>query len=73
MHPNDGDQPATKTVRGTGANMLAAAMIGLGQVLEPERTEITIEQEGDQPLDDDPLASLDFSGLPAIDGAAPLR
>ncbi len=73
MHQEDSDQAPARTVRGTGGSMLAAAMLGLGQVLEPERTEVTIEQEGDQPLDDDPLASLDFAGLPPIDGEAPTR
>ena len=46
--------------------MLAAAMLGLGEVLEPQKTSVEIEQvaEDDQP-DDLPFA-IDFGDLPSL-------
>lgn len=69
LEPRGSDEP-TDTIRrrlGPGATVLAAAMAGLAQVLEPEKVTVTIEQPGDQPLDDDPLADVTFGGLPPLD------
>lgn len=45
--------------------MLAAAMLGVGEVLEPHKTKVVIEQQNDDPLDDG--LGLDFGDLPALD------
>ena len=48
-----------------GGSLLAAAMLGLGEVLEPEKTKVIIEQESDDPFKDADL-DLTFDGLPSL-------
>ena len=57
--------PPPRARAGTGATVLAAAMLAVGEILEPEKTEVTMEQVADADLDD-PLAGLDFGDLPPI-------
>lgn len=53
--------------RGGGAQggFLAAAMLAVGEILEPEKTVVEIEQTNDDPLDDPPF-ELDFGDLPPL-------
>jgi hypothetical protein len=50
-----------------GNSALAAAMLGLGQVLEPEKTKVEIEQANDDPFDPDAELDLDFGDLPPLE------
>lgn len=63
------DQPPYRTpppVRKTGqGSILAAAMLAMGEILEPEKTKVVIEQADDDPLDDLPF-TLDFGDLPPL-------
>jgi hypothetical protein len=51
--------------RSTGSSVLAAAMLGMGQVLEPEKTQVQIEIEAPGDPDDQPF-DLDFGALPPL-------
>lgn len=57
----------SKTVK-SGRSVLAAAMIGLGQVLEPEKfdEDMHIEASADDDQDD-PLKNISFGTLPPLD------
>jgi hypothetical protein len=46
-------------------SILAAAMLAVGDILEPEKTVIEIEQANDDPVDDPPF-ELDFGDLPPL-------
>ena len=52
------------------AGVVAAAMLGLGEVLEPEKTNVEIVQVDDQPLEPPPI-KLDFSDVPKYDREPP--
>jgi hypothetical protein len=61
-------EPAAAPKRSKGGaqgGVLAAAMLALGEILEPEKTIIEIEQESDDPIDDPPF-TLDFGDLPPL-------
>lgn len=64
--------PPAPTIReragGTAAGIVVAAMLGVGEVLEPEKTSAPIEIVGEAPQDE-PIIDLDleFDGLPSID------
>ena len=46
-------------------SILGAAMLGLGEIIEPEKTKVEIQQEDDRPLDDAPF-ELEFGELPPL-------
>ena len=64
--------PPPPTIReragGTAAGVVVAAMLGIGEVLEPEKTSADIEIVGEAPQDE-PILDLDltFGSLPPID------
>lgn len=64
--------PPPPTIReragGTAAGIVVAAMIGIGEVLEPEKTNPDIEIVGESP-EDEPILDLDltFGGLPPLE------
>jgi len=61
----------TPTRRSSGASgVVAAAMLGLGEILEPEKTKVEIVQVDDQPLEP-PAIKLDFSDVPTDDREPP--
>lgn len=45
---------------------LGAAMLAVGEILEPEKTAVEIVQTNDDPIDDPPF-DLDFGDLPPLD------
>ncbi|MBN39727.1 MAG: hypothetical protein CL457_03575 [Acidimicrobiaceae bacterium] len=55
----------TKKPKGSGAVVLGAAMIALGDILEPEKTTVEIVQENDDPESDLPF-DLNFGDLPPL-------
>jgi hypothetical protein len=67
--PHDGIErdasPAATRSRVRGS-LVAAAMLGLGQVIEPEKTKVVIEQTNDDPFGDADL-ELSFDRLPSVD------
>lgn len=59
--------PAPKRSKGGGsATVLGAAMIAVGEIIEPEKTNVEIVQTDDEPLDEPPF-NLDFGSLPPLD------
>ncbi len=54
-----------KKSKGTGAVVLGAAMIAIGEILEPEKTTVEIVQTNDDPEPDLPF-DLDFGDLPPL-------
>ena len=61
-------EPNRSRVRGS---LVAAAMLGLGQVIEPEKTKVVIEQTNDDPFGDDADLDLSFDRLPPVDDPEP--
>ena len=51
----------------TRGSLVAAAMLGLGQVIEPEKTKVVIEQTDDDPFGGDTDLELTFDRLPPVD------
>lgn len=65
--PDDEVPPVRRPGRSSGGQVLGAAMLGLGQVIEPDKARVDIEVEAPtDPLDDDPLAGVDFGDLPEL-------
>lgn len=62
------DLPArSKARRSVAGAALAASMLGVGEIIEPEKTSVDIEQVADAPDDlDDGLLNLDFGDLPPL-------
>lgn len=60
--------PAPNRSRARGS-LVAAAMLGLGQVIEPEKTKVVIEQTDDDPFGGDTDLELTFDRLPPVDDA----
>ncbi|MFN3216422.1 MAG: hypothetical protein ACE367_08015 [Acidimicrobiales bacterium] len=58
--------PPSRRRGGGGAGLLGAAMLAVGEVLEPEKTRVEIVQTDDEPLDDLPFG-IDFGDLPPLD------
>ena len=54
-----------KKPKGAGAVVLGAAMIAVGEILEPEKTTVEIVQMNDDPEPDLPF-DLDFGDLPPL-------
>lgn len=61
-------EPNRSRVRGS---LVAAAMLGLGQVIEPEKTKVVIEQTNDDPFGDDADLDLSFDRLPPVEDPDP--
>ncbi|MDH3704924.1 MAG: hypothetical protein OES57_02590 [Acidimicrobiia bacterium] len=58
--------PPPKPRAGPGASVIAAAMLGLGEVLEPEKTKVDIEEVAEADDQDDLLIDLHFGDLPPL-------
>ncbi|WP_420433789.1 hypothetical protein [Candidatus Poriferisocius sp.] len=62
-------QPADGIVRkvtgSAGGSALGAAMVALGEILEPEKTRVEVQQEDDEPEPDMPF-TIDFGDLPPL-------
>jgi len=61
------DPPAVARKRkaGGGINVIGAAMLAIGDIIEPEKT-VEIVQTNDDPIDDLPF-TIDFGDLPPLD------
>lgn len=57
---------AVRAGRGPGATVLGAAMLAVGDILEPEKSTVEIVQTNDDPEPDLPF-DLDFGDLPPLD------
>jgi len=58
---------SSRTTRGAVAGSLAAAMLAIGDIVEPQRVEVGIESvANDDGCDDSLLGQLDFGGLPPL-------
>jgi len=64
--PADFQQIDSKKPKGAGAVVLGAAMIAMGEILEPEKTTVEIVQTNDDPEPDMPF-DLDFGDLPPLE------
>ena len=65
----DGPLPATTRIvksKGGSVAVLSAAMLAVGEILEPEKANVEIEQQADDTGDDLGL-DLSFGDLPPID------
>ncbi|MDH3753732.1 MAG: hypothetical protein OEU32_07650 [Acidimicrobiia bacterium] len=62
-----GADPAVATPKkGGSTTVLGAAMLALGEILEPDKTDVVIEQQNDDDNGDDLPFDLDFGGLPPL-------
>ena len=71
--PEDDEEAEPANVRdpkkpkgGGGATILGAAMLAVGDIFEPEKTDVEIVQTNDDPIDDLPF-NIDFGDLPPLD------
>ncbi len=60
----DGSDPPPPR-RGGQGSVLGAAMLAVGDIIEPEKTKVEIQQENDDPEPDLPV-TLDFGDLPPL-------
>ncbi len=58
--------PTTKSNSGFAGAVVAAALMGLGEALEPDRTSVDIEEVGEAPDGADLLHDLYFGDLPPL-------
>lgn len=63
---DDATPPPRRPAKSGGGQVLGAAMLGLGQVIEPEKASVNIEIEAPSDPDDDRLPDLDFGDLPDL-------
>ncbi|WP_420639237.1 hypothetical protein [Candidatus Poriferisocius sp.] len=66
--PRDYQPPEGIMRKATGTSAgsaLGAAMVALGEILEPEKTRVEIQQEDDEPEPDLPF-TIDFGDLPPL-------
>ena len=67
---DDATEPVESTARrrsrGASVNVLGAAMLAVGEILEPEKTTVEIVQTDDDPEPDLPF-TLDYGSLPPLD------
>ncbi|MGI9621490.1 MAG: hypothetical protein ACR2PK_01540 [Acidimicrobiales bacterium] len=65
---DDAAAPATKKKAGGAVNVLGAAMLAIGDILEPEKTDVEIVQadDDDDRIDDLPF-KIDFGDLPPLE------
>ena len=54
-----------KAAGSAGGSAIGAAMVALGEILEPEKTRVEIQQEDDEPEPDLPF-TIDFGDLPPL-------
>ena len=54
-----------KRAGGVRGGVVGAAMLAVGEIIEPHKAEVSIEQQADVDTDD-PLAGLDFGSLPPL-------
>lgn len=54
-----------KVASSAGGSAIGAAMVALGEILEPEKTRVEIQQEDDEPEPDMPF-TIDFGDLPPL-------
>ena len=54
-----------KKAKGGGATILGAAMLAVGDIFEPEKTDVEIVQTNDDAIDDLPF-NIDFGDLPPL-------
>lgn len=59
-------QRAKRAARGSGSVVLGAAMLAVGDILEPEKSSVEIVQTNDDPEPDFP-PGIDFGSLPPLD------
>lgn len=62
---DDSDAPIPVRKKSTATSIAFAAMLGFGKVFQPEKTEVTIEQHNDDPIDK-PDFEIDFGNLPPL-------
>lgn len=63
----DEDLPTPRVPRkGGSGSVLAAAMLAVGEIIEPERTTVEVEQEAGDPDDALDGIRLDFGDLPPL-------
>jgi hypothetical protein len=60
---SDDEAQRTRPASRARGSVVGAAMLGLGQVIEPEKTKVVIEQASDDPFRDTDL-DLDFDRVP---------
>jgi hypothetical protein len=68
--PSDDDEPPPRSRPRTGgapAQIAYAAMLGIAEVISPEKTRVEIEQTDDRPDGDDGDLGLSFGDLPPLD------
>ncbi|MXW41682.1 MAG: hypothetical protein F4Z91_01055 [Acidimicrobiia bacterium] len=66
--PRDYEQPdgvIRKVTGSAGGSALGAAMVALGEILEPEKTRVELQQEDDEP-EPDLGFTMDFGDLPPL-------
>lgn len=63
--PSSDTPSPPRRVRPGAAPMLAAAMLAVGEIIEPEKTEVEIAVEAGEPLDDG--IKMTFGDLPPLD------
>ena len=54
-----------KVAGSAGGSAIGAAMVALGEILEPEKVRVEIQQEDDEPEPDMPF-TIDFGDLPPL-------
>lgn len=54
-----------KVTGSAGGSAIGAAMVALGEILEPEKVRVEIQQEDDEPEPDMPF-TIDFGDLPPL-------
>ncbi len=59
------ETPRLKRGTAAAAPALAAAMLAVGEVIEPDKTEAVVEMRSSEPVD--PELALDFGELPPLD------
>ena len=61
-----GDDPIDSRPKGSGAVILGAAMLAMGEIIEPDKTSVEIAEVADEYVPEKGI-DLDFGALPPID------
>ena len=61
-----GDDPIDSRPKGSGAVILGAAMLAMGEIIEPDKTSVEIAEVADEYVTEKGI-DLDFGELPPID------
>jgi len=64
--PDAGVGPVAPRRTGGANPVLAAAMLAVGEIIEPEKTKAEVVQTDDRPEDDGDELDLDFGHLPPV-------